>query len=56
MNGKKAKKLRKQVTGDPDMVGRMFAVDTNFTTHHLHPSSERAQYKKMKTLTRKGVV
>jgi len=48
MNGKKAKKLRRMVTGDPDMTGRLFARGVNFTTHLVHPSSFRAQYQAAK--------
>ena len=62
MNGKKAKKLRRQVTGDPDMKGRFFArtrvikeddgterVDPkSLRTFILHPHSERAQYRELK--------
>lgn len=44
MNSKKAKQLRRQVAGDPDMVGRVFADKDNVTTHLLHPTSHRKQY------------
>ena len=47
-NGKKAKRLRRQVTGDPDMDGRTFAKRDNITTWMLHPHSERAQYRELK--------
>ena len=62
MNGKRAKKLRRSVTGDPDMKGRFFArtkvikepdgterVDPkSLRTFMLHPHSERAQYQEAK--------
>ncbi len=48
MRGKKAKALRRKVTGDPDMEGRMFAREGTLDTHRLHPNSFRAQYKMAK--------
>jgi len=64
MRGKKAKQLRRQVTGDPDMEGRLFVrkkvaacdwltheeiVDRkSLTTWMLHPTSFRAQYQMAK--------
>jgi hypothetical protein len=57
VNGKKCKALRRMVTGDPDMAGRVFArlerdktgeVHLNDTTHRLHPTSVRAQYQMAK--------
>jgi hypothetical protein len=63
MRGKKAKKLRRMVTGDPDMAGRLFArkrvvgttpggqevVDPkSLRTYLLHPNSARAQYQQAK--------
>lgn len=64
MNGKKAKQLRRQVTGDPDMEGRIFVrkkvVACDIVTHEeyvdpksmttmiLHPHSFRAQYQQAK--------
>jgi hypothetical protein len=49
MNGKKAKALRRKVTGDPDMTGKMFsradALGMPITaTQTNHPTSFRAQY------------
>lgn len=48
MNGKKAKRLRRNIAGDPDMDGRVFAKGENHTTWLLHPSSYRAQYQMAK--------
>jgi hypothetical protein len=63
MNGRKAKKLRRSVTGDPDLAGRMFChrrviasdlktkaeiVDPVAKTLFNHPHSERAQYQQAK--------
>lgn len=48
MSGKRAKALRRRVTGDPDMMGRTFAKRDNLTTWMLHPHSERAQYRELK--------
>jgi len=54
MNGKRVKRLRAGVVGDPDMGERMFARDTNFTTHLLHPHSYRKQYQEAKQEAKKG--
>jgi hypothetical protein len=48
VNGKKAKKLRRMVAGDPDMDGRVFAKHENMSTWMLHPTSYRKQYQQMK--------
>lgn len=57
MNGKRAKRLRRTVTGDPDMEGKVFAklernkhgeIRLNDSTWRLHPTSIRAQYKMAK--------
>ena len=64
MNGKKAKRLRRRVAGDPDMDGRLFArqkvIACDIITHQdivdpkslrtflNHPDSYRAQYKQAK--------
>lgn len=48
MNGKKAKQLRRQTTGDPDLSGRLFAREGNLDTVRHHPHSRRAQYQQAK--------
>ena len=64
MNGKKAKALRRKVTGDPDLSGRMFyhrrVVGCDVQTKEEitdqkaaktlfnHPHSQRAQYQQAK--------
>ena len=44
MSGKRAKALRRRVTGDPDMTGRTFAKRDNVTTWQNHPHSFRALF------------
>ena len=53
MNGRKAKELRRKVTGDPDLKGRLFALTENQSTYLVHPDSERGQYKQAKKEDRK---
>jgi hypothetical protein len=48
MNGKKAKTLRRKVTGDPDMINRIYYKLENPGTLIVHPHSERGQYKQAK--------
>lgn len=64
MNGKKAKALRRKVTGDPDVEGKFFihrrVVASDIQTHQEiidpkaaktlfhHPHSKRAQYQMAK--------
>lgn len=48
MNNRQAKRLRRMVTGDPDMEGRTFAREENLTTWILHPMSTRKQYQEAK--------
>lgn len=48
MRGKRAKALRRAVTGDPDMAGRVFADKNNMRTWLLHPTSVRKQYQEAK--------
>jgi len=53
MNGKKSKRLRRMVAGDPDMEGRVFAKEGNLDTWRLHPTSMRVQYQAAKKEERK---
>jgi len=48
MNNRRAKRLRRMVTGDPDVEGRIFARDENMATWILHPLSKRRQYQEAK--------
>lgn len=57
MNGRKAKALRRKVTGDPAMEGRLFArmeqnedgtVKKSSKTFIRHPMSFRRQYQEAK--------
>jgi len=48
MNCRKAKALRRAVTGDPDLKGRIYAKQDNQGTYLVHPQSERGQYKQAK--------
>lgn len=64
MNGRKAKTLRRKVTGDPDLAGRKFyhrrVIACDLQTHQeivdpksrktliVHPMSPRGQYKQAK--------
>jgi hypothetical protein len=55
MNGKRAKALRRLVTGDPDQAGRLFHTAENETTQVLHPESYRKQYLEAKKNKKGGV-
>lgn len=48
MNSRRAKALRRKVTGDPDYTGRMFHTTENPATQVLHPLSYRKQYREAK--------
>jgi len=48
MNNRRAKRLRRIVTGDPDVEGRTFAREENTRTWILHPMSTRKQYQEAK--------
>jgi len=48
MNNRRAKYLRRLVTGDPDVEGRTYAREENITTWILHPLSRRRQYREAK--------
>ncbi|MEW6186182.1 MAG: hypothetical protein AB1585_10640 [Thermodesulfobacteriota bacterium] len=52
MNGKKARALRKQACGDPDLNGRLFAKEGNLETVLHHPQSFRGQYREAKKKSR----
>lgn len=48
MNNRRAKHLRRMVTGDPDVEGRTYAREENVKTWILHPLSRRKQYQQAK--------
>ena len=48
MNNRRAKHLRRLVTGDPDVEGRTYAREDNVKTWILHPLSKRKQYQEAK--------
>jgi len=48
LNNRRAKYLRRLVTGDPDVEGRTYAREENITTWILHPLSRRRQYREAK--------
>lgn len=55
MNNRRAKQLRRMVTGDPDYTGRTFAREENLTTWMLHPLDPRKQYQEAKRQAKGGI-
>lgn len=54
MNNRRAKKLRRAVSGDPDYSGRLFAQEENLKTWMLHPLDPRKQYQEAKRQAKRG--